>query len=362
MNNQDMKEKWNKFCSMLSLVKDQDEVSTFQPMIMNLFQIILGWKEGDIEHSHPYPAGRKKKVYCDILVSKDNQAQFVIEAKKGNHKQTKEDLKQLNSYISLSKTHIGLYIGEKIQLYYDNPDDTNDAELIIESDFAENSENGILLLEQFVAANYSREKLTKFCLDLIQQKNEVKTVEKLLLNLLDDNASKIKEIITMHFSIQNGFSKDIVSKALDRIKFSAHSCMPTDNKVGDSNEICLDNVFFIDKPAKRVYAKIRYENKKWILLAGSKICTKSGPKLRASDVNKREKAILNKEVEKRKDGDWVVVQNITFMSPSLAANFVLGTSSNGWKNWKTIEGKLLETRRELFIGNKSSKKKLGKKY
>ena len=38
----------------------------------------------------------------------------------------------------------------------------------------------------------------------------------------------------------------------------------------------------------------------------------------------------------------MVISNKTFSSPSTAATFVLGRSSNGWLDWKDEEGNTLD--------------------
>lgn len=50
-------------------------------------------------------------------------------------------------------------------------------------------------------------------------------------------------------------------------------------------------------------------------------------------------------VEKQREGsvkDKTVIKDVLFKSPSTAANFVTGTSTNGWVAWKTEKGESIK--------------------
>ncbi len=61
----------------------------------------------------------------------------------------------------------------------------------------------------------------------------------------------------------------------------------------------------------------------------------------SKNVNNSEKFYGRKSIEKNREQyvkDYVVVQDVIFTSPSTAANFVTGWSSNGMILWKDEEG------------------------
>ena len=43
-----------------------------------------------------------------------------------------------------------------------------------------------------------------------------------------------------------------------------------------------------------------------------------------------------------KDGKHYLTVTLTFNTPSGASDFVLGGSTNGWMEWKTVNGKTLD--------------------
>ena len=74
-----------------------------------------------------------------------------------------------------------------------------------------------------------------------------------------------------------------------------------------------------------------------VVLRGSKISENiSGGKFRSA------RSVENRRSEDNVK-DFVVIKDMLFKSPSAAANFVTGSSTNGLVAWKTIDGKTLKS-------------------
>ena len=95
-----------------------------------------------------------------------------------------------------------------------------------------------------------------------------------------------------------------------------------------------DSCFYIKRKLKRngnkpLDAKMRVQDGKYIVLSGSEISMTE-----AVGVSAGVKAI--------RDSDYVkggtLQRDVVFDSPSSAASFVIGGSSNGWNDWKTEDG------------------------
>ena len=108
------------------------------------------------------------------------------------------------------------------------------------------------------------------------------------------------------------------------------------------------NIFDVAQPKKEhlFYANGRgckakgfYSSNGFTILKGSLIAKDIAPSFPWRD--KREK--LLQEYTELKGSDLVVISNKTFSSPSTAATFVLGRSSNGWLDWKDEEGNTLDS-------------------
>ncbi|MEF9933630.1 MAG: DUF4357 domain-containing protein, partial [Cetobacterium sp.] len=52
--------------------------------------------------------------------------------------------------------------------------------------------------------------------------------------------------------------------------------------------------------------------------------------------------LLDLNILKEEDDKYLFEKDYLFSSPSAAARIVLGRSANGWTEWKTFDGKLLD--------------------
>lgn len=85
------------------------------------------------------------------------------------------------------------------------------------------------------------------------------------------------------------------------------------------------------------------QNKSFVVLAGSRISQTVTPSLSA---NKRcYYDMRNDLVDEGSIEDYVFIKDVVFKSPSAASCVILGRSSNGLRDWRTLEGRLL---RELY--------------
>ena len=121
-----MENRWNTIVKNLcrSKQKNVDE-DTYQDTIECQLQL-LGWFDG-IESRPSLPNGASKTLIPDIVLNKDNHRVLPIEIKRPNNTLNERQVCQLSSYMRRLRLSLGLYIGENIQLYYDTPEDDNDA-------------------------------------------------------------------------------------------------------------------------------------------------------------------------------------------------------------------------------------------
>lgn len=108
------------------------------------------------------------------------------------------------------------------------------------------------------------------------------------------------------------------------------------------------NIFDISQPKEEhlFYAKGRrcdamgyYNPSGFTVLKGSLVASDSLPSLNWKE--KREKLI--KEYGELADGYYALTSDITFSSPSTAAMFCLGRTTNGWSKWKDKDGNTLDS-------------------
>ena len=126
-NTEDMQEKWNQFVYYLREAKKNGvEEPEYHSTIEAQLQL-LGWMryKNEICHKPNLSIGNNGHIQPDILIQKDDKKQFVIEVKRPLHTQIAKDRDQLVSYMRQLKLKAGIYIGEHIEIFYDQPDSEN---------------------------------------------------------------------------------------------------------------------------------------------------------------------------------------------------------------------------------------------
>ena len=127
---------------------------------------------------------------------------FLIECKRPNNKQSLRNRKQLDSYIATTRICIGIYIGEYIELFYDERSDKALALPVFRVDYnPTNNPNGEKFVELFHKKNFNKERLISFCKERYQP---ILYLNKELAN--SDNY--IKKLILQDLKYKYGNSKE----------------------------------------------------------------------------------------------------------------------------------------------------------
>lgn len=97
--------------------------------------------------------------------------------------------------------------------------------------------------------------------------------------------------------------------------------------------------FYLNKPQTEAVAE--FSNDEMVLKAGSVLRRSAVPSIH----NKPQRDAKVLEACEEQDGKLVLKKDLPFSSPSTAATFACGVSTNGWAHWKTKDNKTLD---ELF--------------
>ncbi|MBR5825418.1 MAG: hypothetical protein IKY67_14900 [Paludibacteraceae bacterium] len=193
--------------------------SEYQKEIENCLKI-LGWKKsnGTMLSQESIPIGNGNSIRIDILLKKNGIPALPIEIKRPQNICNQKQRNQLMSYMRQLKTNVGLYIGENIQLYYDSPDDKNEAISIFNANFNNNDANGISICELLQYTNFEIEKLEIFCK---QHYNQIITHNKLKerLNYFLEENNGTKNIINLikEKFLNEGFEEDTLNQELKNL-------------------------------------------------------------------------------------------------------------------------------------------------
>ena len=126
---------------------------------------------------------------------------------------------------------------------------------------------------------------------------------------------------------------------LDLITYSDSDVENTDEDTDESGTVVPDGIYRLRRKIKRwgnrtINAQMQVAGGKYIVLAGSDVCPNEGPGLLDMVRIKRENAeVLADKLQ----------EDVVFNSPSSAACFVIGGAANGWRGWKTKDGRSIST-------------------
>ena len=164
---------WNEFCSYLIDCKERDDSEERYHEIIESQLSVLGWKryKGEICHKERIPSGHGF-AEPDIVVKKDGVNQMVIEVKKPNHLQTKEERLQLLSYMRLCTLRIGIYIGEHIEIFYDVQGDSIEPVSIYRVPISLNEKRGQQFVELIRRDNFDKDRFMGFCEAQLQEQKK----------------------------------------------------------------------------------------------------------------------------------------------------------------------------------------------
>lgn len=192
---------------------------------------LLGWKKsrGEIQSQCPVQTGHEKK-YADVVILQDGIEQFVIEMKRPDHVLSKEDERQLFSYMRLLNHQVffGLYIGEKICLYFDDVNLQGFPEQVFSVDISEDNPDGLKFVELFSKESFSIKVLSDFCKKqksiMVEQKQMQEEVERLIK---DRDGSIFKELLKKKY-LEDGRSEQWVDNVLDQFRVTVSRAITND--------------------------------------------------------------------------------------------------------------------------------------
>lgn len=345
-----MIEKWNYFIYDLCEAKKKDvDEDTYHTLIETQLQH-LGWAKfkGEICHKPNIHIGNNNRIEPDILIKRDGEDEFVIEVKRPSHKQIKKDVEQLLSYMRLLKLSVGIYMGEHIEIFYDMPS-SKDAVSIMKVPLEIDNKLGARFIDKFLKDNFCRESIVNFCEERIQEIQRQNSLNEIKESLIADAQTQIAESLKPYLMDKYGssFSEDEIKGMLATIHFTASAegsriepeviAPKSQPKLKSSHIKCIltRNAF-----AQGVFNPADQSLK---VLAGSKINPVHLDKI--SPAGRKKRDILFAKYTELRNGERIVKEDVCFASPSGAAQFCVGGSSNGWSQWKDEDGKELDVYR-----------------
>lgn len=218
-----MLDKWNQFVYYLCEDKKRNvDESKYHKGIEERLEF-LGWMKykEEILHKPNVSIGNGGHIQPDILVQKDGKNQFVIEVKCPSHIQKEKDRDQLVSYMRQLKLTTGIYIGEHIEIFYDQPE-SDIAVSVLKIPLELNNKRGAKFIELFSKERFNKDSIVEFCESRIKEMQHEESLNKIKDLLINDSQEQIMTGMKMYLMEKYGntFSEEDIVRMLKSLHFS----------------------------------------------------------------------------------------------------------------------------------------------
>lgn len=227
----------------------------------------LGWLQwkGEIATQAIVIVGHERKR-ADIVVSLDRMEQFVVEMKRPGHQRTEGDQLQLFSYMRLLNHQVkfGLYIGNDIKLYYDDPTTNELPQIISTIEFTQDNPKGIELINLLNKSSYSEQELQNYCKKTLEEQKDNERVKKELKLLrspegLNSLLSDVKNIY-----LNKGFSEETANSIVENLIINIKKDIKTDCSLNKPIEYLKEPIEYLKESTNNKRSKDSKDHTKYL--------------------------------------------------------------------------------------------------
>jgi hypothetical protein len=181
---------WNEVCRNIDELRKQNVPESYiQSFFENVF-VELGWSKlrNELVPQQEIPIGAANRLIPDIIIKSGNQNLFVVELKRPSIESTDRHSSQLRSYMLQLKLAFGIYIGENIQVFFDNPTDNIQPQKIVVIPFSPDNTDGDELFHLLTKQNYSEETMIAYCGRKTEERFETENANAIINELVSGNS------------------------------------------------------------------------------------------------------------------------------------------------------------------------------
>ena len=216
----------------------------YQQEIENCLKF-LGWRTSNktMQSQLILGFGSGSKLRPDITLYKNGIPVLPIEIKRPDNVCNDKQIGQLGNYMRQLKLNVGLYFGENIRFYYDNPNDLDNPINVFSVEFSEEDANGMLFCEMLSYEKFDIKKMDDFCKE---HYNQIVSRNNLCQRFSEFFAENIvtKNIVTLIKDkfIKEGFDEYVINDELSQLicriewKHTPKIVKQTDNSVINISE------------------------------------------------------------------------------------------------------------------------------
>ena len=190
----------------------------YQQEIENCLKF-LGWRSSNktMQSQLTLGFGAGNTLRPDIILYKNGIPVLPIEIKRPDNVCNDKQVGQLGNYMRQLKSNVGLYFGENIRFYYDNPDDLDNPVNVLTIDISKGDSNGDTFCEMLSYEKFSTNKLEEFCKERYCQIISRNNLHQRFSEYFAENnvARNIISLIKEKF-VKEGFDENILEDELNK--------------------------------------------------------------------------------------------------------------------------------------------------
>ena len=181
---------------------------------------ILGWKTSNktMQPQLTLGFGAGNTLRPDIILYKNGIPVLPIEIKRPDNVCNDKQVGQLGNYMRQLKSNIGLYFGENIRFYYDNPNDLDNPVNVLTIELSKEDSNGDTFCEMLSYEKFNANNLEEFCKEHYHQIMSRNNLHQRFSEYFAENnvTRNIVSLIKEKF-VKEGFDENILEDELNKL-------------------------------------------------------------------------------------------------------------------------------------------------
>ena len=218
-----MNENWLEIVSILRPHFENDSTEDIYQRDIEACLQIMGWKRHNRSMLSQYslPIGNNNNIRLDILLRENEGNMLPIEVKRPSNVCNERQEQQLMSYMRQLRLNVGMYIGEKIRLFYDNPADSMDAVCVFSARIDGSDANGEKLCELLNYSSFDKEVFEEFCKEEYNKMQTRRSLHQQFLEYFstENGVSNIQSLIKEKF-LTDGYEDFAIDEMLKMLQLS----------------------------------------------------------------------------------------------------------------------------------------------
>ena len=180
----------------------------------------LGWRSSNktMQSQLALGFGAGNTLRPDIILYKNGTPVLPIEIKRPDNVCNDKQVGQLGNYMRQLKSNIGLYFGENIRFYYDNPDDLDNPVNVLTIELSKEDSNGDIFCDMLSYEKFNTDKLEEFSKELYCQIMSRNNLHQRFSEYFAENnvTRNIVSLIKEKF-VKEGFDENILEDELKKL-------------------------------------------------------------------------------------------------------------------------------------------------